>query len=290
MKTAAVVGASGMLGRELVAQLRHANVDVLTIGRRAQDAIRFDLEQPAPAFDAPLPVVDALFHCASSFGGDDQAGCIQNVRVNEQGALHLIALAQHLRCPTVVYAGSISSQPDDATITSYGLSKAHAEAWLSWGMARTGGRACSLRLAQLYDTDGACCVHQPWFGRIVAYVSRGLELRLPPPSSPRNFVHVSDAARLMIKAAHERLEGVWPLCHDERLHYEEIARIADDIFGASASIVIDPHKSPFRSNEFPNSAHLFERLTDRPRISMREGLALIRQMGQAMHFGPMDVT
>lgn len=290
MKIAAVVGVNGMLGREVAAQLRAAGTDVLSVGRRTQDDIRLDLDERAPSFNSALPAVDAVFHCASSFGGDDFAGCRQNLQVNEQGALHLVAFAQALRCFTVVYAGSISSYADSAPITSYGLSKAHAEAWLSWGMARAGGRACSLRLAQLYDAEGACCAHQPWFGRIVAYVSRGLELRLPPPSSPRNFVHVVDAARLMIRAAQQQLEGVWPLCHDEHLQYEEIARMANEVFGAGASIIIDPRKSPFRPTGFPDGAPLFERLADRPRITMREGLSLIRQHGRAAHFGPMDMT
>ena len=290
MKTVAVVGADGMLGREIAAQLRAAGTGVLSVGRRAQHDIRLDLEERAPSFDPALPAVDAVIHCASSFGGDDLAGCTQNLRVNELGALHLVALAQALRCSTVVYAGSISSYPDSAPMTSYGLSKAHAEAWLSWGMARIGGRACSLRLAQLYDAEGACCAHQPWFGRIIAYVSRGLELRLPPPSSPRNFVHVVDAARMMIKAAQQHLEGIWPLCHDEHLQYEEIAQMADDVFGAGASLVIDPRKSPFRPTGFPDASPLFERLADRPRITMREGLSLIRRHGRAAHFGPMDVT
>ena len=156
-------------------------------------------------------------------------------------------------------------------------------------MTRNAGTFCSLLLSQLFDQQGLCCAHQPWFGRIIAYASRGLDLRLPPSGGARNFVHVTDAARLMARAADAKLEGRWPVCHSEMLDNTQIAEIAYREFGVGGNIIIDQNKSPFRRVYFPEDCPLFQQLGDGPQISMAEGIAMIHRSGHAEDFGPMDV-
>lgn len=292
MMIAAIIGADSMLGRELAAQLRASDVGVISVGRAMNNDIVLDLAS-APGHDiAAGRVADAVFHCASAFAGDDAEGARKNFMTNALGCLNVLSLMSQLACRHVVYAGTVSSLPGcekPRPLTAYGLSKAHGEQILEWGMAKLGGCACSLRLAQLYDTEGRCASHQPWFGRIIAYASRGLDLRLPPSSGVRNFVHVSDAARLMVSAARQELDGSWTLCHTEMLDYTQIAELAYREFGRGGSIMIDANKTPFRRVHFPNDDSLYERLRDQPRIGMAEGVAMIHRSGHAHDFGPLDV-
>lgn len=291
MKTAAIIGADSMLGRELTAQLRSQGVQVIRIGRAPGQDIVFDLAVPLNQAICKGRTADVVFHCASAFAGDDCEGSRINFLINSVGCLNVLALMEQLECNACLYAGTVFSieRCESSPITSYGLSKAQAEQILEWGITRKRGIFCSLRLSQLYDTEGLCCTHQPWFGRIIAYASRGLDLRLPPSAGVRNFVHIVDAARLMIRAAMLGLKGTWPLCHSELMDNAQIAEIAYREFGHGGRIVIDHGKKPFRPLYFPAEHSVFELLGDQPRISMAEGIAMIHHSGRAEHFGPMDV-
>jgi nucleoside-diphosphate-sugar epimerase len=250
MRRAAVLGASGMLGAA----------------------------QP----------VDVFFHCGATFPGDDAAGCGENQRANAASAPGVAALLASMQCRHLVYAGSVSSYATGAELGSYGLSKAHAEDWLAWSLGRAEGRFCSLRLCQLYDTEGRCCAHQPWFGRIVAYTARGLPLRLPPGADVRSFLHVDDAAAPLIAAAEAEIEGIWPACHPEPLPYGSLAALARGVFDTASPIDVDPSKRPFRPLPVVDSSTLFARVGVHGLTSMREGLERIRRDDTAGRFGSLD--
>ena len=249
----------------------------------------FDLLAPEVGDAAAAHPVDVFFHCAASFAGDDDAGTRQNFRVNAESALAIVALLATMQCRHLVHAGTVSSYATGAELSSYGLSKAHAEDWLAWWLGRQDGLFCSLRFGQLYDTEGRCCAHQPWFGRIVAYTARGLALRLPPESTLRSFLHVDDAVTLLLAAADARLEGVWPACHPTRMSYVDIARLASATFAQRGSIEVDASKRPFRAMPVEDSQALFDRLAIPPLRTLREGFERIRADGTAGRFGPMDV-
>ncbi|MGB6006474.1 hypothetical protein, partial [Castellaniella sp.] len=143
---------------------------------------------------------------------------------------------------------------------------------------------------QLYDVAGRCCRHQPWFGRIVAYASRGMDLNMPASGGPRNFMHVRDAARLLVQAWREGVTGVWDIVHSESQDYLQIARCAYRVFGAGGRVEIAQSKQPFRVLNWPSGEVAFDRLGMWPDIDMEKGLTMIRDAGHAGSFGPMDVT
>ncbi len=291
MKVAAIIGADSMLGRELAVQLQEHGIVVIGVGRAMHHDIVLDLAEPLNRNICAGRTTDVVFHCASAFTGDDFESARTNFLTNAVGCLNVLELMEQLQCNSCLYAGTLSSIEgfESSLISSYGLSKAQGEKILEWGIARRGGVFCSLRLSQLYDTDGLCCVHQPWFGRIIAYASRGLDLRLPPSAGVRNFLHVADAARLMICAAKMKLKGNWPLCHPESLDNTKIAEIAFREFGCGGNIVIDHNKKAFRPVCYPKDFTVFNQLQDKPRISMAEGMSMIHHSGSADRFGPMDV-
>lgn len=291
MKIAAVIGARSMLGSQLIERLTAKGVATVTVGRSEADDIRFDL------CDGAVPVLpevsaDVVFHCAASFAGDDENGVRQNFAFNATSALAIAALVRDLKATALVYAGSASSDRalDPGNFTSYGLTKGIAEQVFDWAFQRQDIRFCSLRFAQLFDTQGRCCDHQAWFGRVIAYASRGQDIRMPRSDGVRNFMHVRDAADLMIRAAESKVGGALDVVHPQSLTVEEIADIAYGVFGAGGKSVVVPEKPPFRPIHFPDGTQAFEQLGLRPAIDMREGIRMIRDAGTAKAFGPMDIS
>lgn len=291
MKAVAIIGADSMLGRELARQLRKKGRLVISVGRAAHNDLVFDLTGAFDADSCKGLQADVLIHCASSFEGDDLAGARMNFSTNTLGCLNVLSLMQALSCKSCCYAGTVTSYDDfePGRMNSYGLSKAQGEEILEWGMSRVGGRFCSLRLTHLYDTEGESCKHQPWFGRIVAYTSRGMDLKMPDSAGRRNYLHVADAAGLMIRALEAELSGRWPLCHTEEMDHAAIAGLAYAEFACGGEVLLDRNKLPFRKVNYPVSADLFERLGVTPAISMAQGLEMIHRAGTAPNFGPMDV-
>ncbi len=291
MKTAAIIGARSMLGSQLVERLRARGVATIAVGRSVADDIQFDLGEEKATIPAGHSA-DIVFHCAASFAGDSDAGVRQNFTANAASALAVAGLATALKARALIYAGSASSDQtlDPGNFTSYGLTKGIAEQILSWSLQRTNVRFCSLRFAQLFDTQGRCCDHQAWFGRVIAYASRGLDIRMPRSDGVRNFLHVRDAADLMIHAAEGEVTGVVDVAHPQSLTIEEIAAIAYEIFAQGGETIVVPEKPPFRPIHFPDGRLGFERLGFWPQIDMREGIRMIRDAGTASGFGPMDIT
>lgn len=290
MKRAAVIGSRSMLGRQLVERLRASGIETITVGRQASDDIHFDLEGTF-RLDTERSV-DWLFHCAASFGDDGAEGIRLNFRTNAASALAVAELAKRFGSGALVYAGSVSSDEAlaPADLPSYGLSKRICEEILSWSLARQEIRFCSLRFAQLYDVEGRCCAHQPWFGRTIAYTSRGLDMRMPRSLGVRNFVHVQDAANLMIRAATGMAGGILNVTHPHSATSDEIAEMSYDVFGRGGKVVIAPEKQPFRRVVFPDSAATFELLGLTPTITIEEGIRMIRDARTDEAFGPMDLT
>jgi nucleoside-diphosphate-sugar epimerase len=291
MKTVAIIGADSMIGSELARQLRKRVSSVISVGRSAHNDIVFDLTGVFDPDSCKGLQADILIHCASSFGGDDPAGARINFSTNTLGCLNVLSLMQTLSCKNVCYAGTVTSNDnfDPGRMNSYGLSKAQAENILEWGMSRVGGCFCSLRLTGVYDTEGKSRKHQPWFGRIVAYASRGMDLRMPASEGGRNYLHVIDAAGLMIRALEAELSGCWHMCNNEQMDHAAIAELAYAEFNCGGEVLLDRNKHPFRCVNYPSSADLYERLGVAPAISIAKGMEMIHRAATAANFGPMDV-
>ena len=289
MKKAAVIGARSMLGSHVVAQLQACGVETLSVGRSSEDDLFFDLEG-APAGTSGASA-DIVFHCASSFGDDSDAGLRQNYATNTTSSLGVAELVLRLNARALVYAGSIWSYEDlnRDRFTSYGLTKALAEQMLNWQLHKQGKLFCSLRLSQLYDTEGRCRAHQPWFGRIIAYASRGATIRMPDSRGSQNFLHVRDAADLMIRAAERGLSGVHAAVNPSPLSYRDIADIAYAVFDRGGTVEVAPEKTPFRPVDTPAAGETLTSLGKLSLITMHEGISGIRDAGTAGAFGPMDV-
>lgn len=292
MKAALVIGARSMLGAQLCTMLRETGVEVITAGRSAGDDILLDLEGKFEPICINELKVDVAFHIAASFGQDTSEGIALNYEVNASSSWKVAKLCRSLKVDRLIYAGTVSSsfaQTDRVNFNSYGLSKLLAEHVLGWSLSQNDMGFTSLRLPQLYDIEGRCCIHQPWFGRVIAYAARGKDLRLPRSLGPRNFLHVRDAASLMICAAERAIDGVLDIVHPEFVDCDRLAEIAYTVFGKGGKVLPAPEKAPFRKVCFPEADRSFELLGQHPRIDMHTGLTMIKEANTWSSFGPLDV-
>lgn len=290
-RSALVIGATSMLGRELTSLLRAKGYHIIRCGRSEECELYLDLGADALPAVIQKMWVDVVFHCAAAFGDDSWAGCRLNEKINAAGSYLVAELTVNLNSEMLVYAGSISSYfPPNSPVTSYGSSKARGEDILEWSLVGKEIGFTSLRLPQLYDEVGECCKHQPWFGRIVAYANAGKTLRMPGGAAKRNFLHVRDAAMIMLTVAQKKMQGRFPACVLESESYEAIARQAYEVFGNGGDIEIAHEKKPFREVFIPESQKTYKLLECAPQINMREGLQLIKERGVVNNFGPMDVA
>jgi nucleoside-diphosphate-sugar epimerase len=292
MKSALVIGANSMLGAQLVKALSTKGIDVLTAGRSPAADIYFDLRD---GFLGGLPeniYANVVFHCAASFEGDSWEDIRDNYQVNAAGCSWVLELAKHLHTEVIIYAGSVSSaeESDPANISSYGFSKRQGEDFLEWGMRRLDGRFCSLRFSQIYDTEGISIRHQPWFGRIIAYAARGLDINMPRSDGVRNLLHVEDAANMMFAAGLSSESGILNATHPESFTYQQIANMAYKIFDAGGRVIDSENKAPFRPINFPDSAHTFHLLDQSPKISIWDGILSIHDQQTWPAFGSLDVA
>lgn len=291
MNSVIVIGSTSMLGREVIKQLTAKGISVIKAGRDHNNDIAVELGSGrAPEFVRPCKA-DVVIFCASSFCNDSYEGVIENLRVNLSGCIEALQIYRQSSALRMIYAGTVSSNPDfeQHAIGAYGFSKAEAERVLQWSLEQIGGQFCSLRFSQLWDTEGFCCKHQQWFGRIIAYASRGLVLKMPPSHGNRNFLHVSDAAQLLVRAAESDLEGIHAASYPEDIDLYHVAREAYKIFSNGGDVVIDNSKLPFRAVNFPKEKEIYDYLNFYPEISLPYGIQMIRDAGTADNFGPMDV-
>jgi len=280
-----------MLGKRLTAIFAQEGIAVTTCGRGENSDIMVDLIEGVKTNVPDNLRINTLFNCAASFCDDTWEGCRKNDLINAFGCYWVAELAVKLGCRHVVNAGSLSSVPgvEEHGMGSYGFSKARGEDILEWGLSRSSILFTSVRFPQLYDEYGDCCRHQPWFGRIVAYAAAGKDLHMPKSEGARNFVHVSDAARMLRAASRLGACGRMNVAHFESLTYEQIASLAYSVFKNGGKINEAKEKAPFRKVNFPSGENAFAALKYRPAISMLQGLMMIKDLNTQGNFGPMDV-
>lgn len=281
-----------MLGQQLALALGRDGCRVFSCGRGSKDDVRLDLEI-ADSLAVPGDVkAEVLFHCAAAFGGDDWQGAWVNEKVNALGCHQVAKLAHAVGCKHVVYAGTIFSISEGGvpeSMSSYGASKLRGEEILRWRLGRMGIRFTSLRFSQLYDSRGLSCRNQPWLRRIFAYANAGEDMRMPEYSAKRNFLHVVDAAELMLAFVRKGLWGVYPAAHPVSYTYEEVARIAYARFGNGGRVVLAREKQAFRNIPIPDSGSTFMACGVSPAIDLETGVGFVYKNRVRYPFGLLDI-
>lgn len=210
MTTHLVTGASGFIGRRLLAALRADGAAVRAALRRplapGPDVVLAPLDDPA-ALARACAAIDTVYHCAGhahAWAADDAE---LHRTVNETGTRNLVEAAGRAGVRRFVFLSSVKAmgEPGDACadedwpsppLTPYGQAKRAAEQAVFEAGARHGMHVVNLRLAMVYGPGGRGNLE-----RMAALVRRGWFPPLPETGNRRSLVYVDDVVSAMRRVA-----------------------------------------------------------------------------------------
>ncbi len=245
--TALVTGASGFIGRALVAHLRAVGKRVVAAGRPAsalppaERQIRIEpLSAKAIAEALRGEAVDVVFHCAAYGIRPQDRDPAQMFETNVAGTGAWVEAAASVGAGAFVYAGSCSEYGPVTKAERirenqrlgasdlYGASKAAAG---EWGTALARSRGLPFQWIRLFGVFGPGEAPHRLLPYVRDRLSRGERVDLSSGAQWRDFLHVKDAARGLVRAAEIAFEGrlgPFNLCTGEpvtvRAMAEEVAR------------------------------------------------------------------
>ncbi|HEX2022234.1 MAG TPA: GDP-mannose 4,6-dehydratase [Candidatus Thermoplasmatota archaeon] len=269
-----VTGASGFLGRHLVAALR-GSADVRPVEGDVRDPATFE----------PLPRADLVYHLAAvSSVPDSLRDPARTWAVNAGGTMNLLEWARGRGVGRLVLVSSahvygpaeytpIDERHPTRPVSPYGASKLAAEA-----MARAYGASYGMEVVVVRPFN----VYGPGQARgflvpdILEQIAEGRQLVMGDPRPVRDFTYVDDAIELL------RLAGTVPGVGGETFNLgsgqghpvETIVRTAIEVTGTSLRPRYD--EARFRAAEVKelvvDNAHARKRLGWAPGVGLRQGV------------------
>lgn len=218
-----VTGATGSLGKELVARLLERGWRVTALsrnpanagGRRVSSQVRWvrgDVRLAESLCQlSPVPVI---FHLASHpFASDPHDTLHKSVTVD--GTQNLLdVVAQWKVPPQIVFASSVKAHGEttwgcadeespDHPVSPYGRAKKAAEDLLLCFGKQHGSQVTILRLPPLYGIQGRGSIAQ-----LISWIRKYHLPDFPYTGNLRSFLHVTDAAEACVTAIEQSLESV----------------------------------------------------------------------------------
>lgn len=233
-----VLGATGFIGRHLVAELLNRGYAVRAGYRSAHPDlgpkvgwVKADLQDRA-ALEEGADGAQAILLAA---GPAEQADSDHGSFVNGVDVLaHVLRRARSVEqlvvISTVKVYGEQAAGLDEASapkpVTAYGRSRLDVERVLTAVASGAGMRLAILRLPPVY---GPACKGN--LGRLVSLIARGVVPPLPRNSGPRSLVHVRDVARAAAMLMVRRANGVYVVTDGIPYSLHDIYRIARRCLG-----------------------------------------------------------
>ena len=280
LRTVAVTGASGMVGRHLVATLRRANLECREIDRSRWDLRRW-------ASDAQLDDVfagaDAIVHAGAAVPSAQRPVPPQDLLDANVRACHCLGDWARRREKTVVLISGATvyawngdpALKEDAAKTSrpesglYGLSKWLGEQVLDT-LAAQGLKLCTLRPASVY---GAGIPQGRLVATLLGKASRGEDLLLQPPTRDRfSLVHAADVADAALAALRSESRDVFNIGGPAPASIAEIARACVAVAGRGRVVMPAKDKAAGSLQYGLDSSKAAAKLGYRPRVGLEEGL------------------
>jgi UDP-glucose 4-epimerase len=280
LRNVAVTGASGMVGRHVVAALSRAGMKCTPVGRSQWDLRRWAGDQE---LDAILSGCEAIVHAGAAVPSPGRSIPPQDILDANVRACYCLGdwarrrgMSFVLVSGATVYAmgGSQAIKEDDA-ITSrpdsglYGLSKLLAEQVLD-SLAAQGLKLCILRPASIY---GAGMPETRMVAAMLAKACRGEELRLLPPVRDRvSLVHAGDVADATLRALQSEAWGVFNVGGPNPVSIADIANACVAVAGRGKVIAPAGDASEGSLKYALDSSKAAAAFGYSPRIGLKEGL------------------
>lgn len=285
----ALTGATGMLGRHIIAALQAANMTVLPVNRKTEEnSSSCDLSRwpSTKHLDLLLGNVSALVHAAAVLplpSSNEQLLFDVNVR-----ACAGLARWAAMRSIPVVYisSGTVYKDPHAKLISEneklgknslggfYGMTKVMGEDIFNRFLQSNPGCAI-IRPSSIYGSGGDT---SKILYRFLQLAEKGIGIEVAPPSEDKiDFIHAADVASAIVLIIRKEAWGTYNVSSGKPTSIRELAEMCVDVTGRGA--VSEAKSRSFRRlpayNLCLNNSTARHHLGWRPQIGMREGLEMV---------------
>lgn len=291
---ALVIGGSGFIGSHVVDRLLEQGARV-RVYDRAEEAFRptpagidfrqGDFDDSASLAEA-LADIDVVFHLLStSVPATSNLDPVADIRGNLIGTVRLLELMRQAGVRKIVYLSSggtvygppqtdpIAESHPTLPICSYGVVKLAVEKYILMEQHLHGLEPVILRVSNPYGPRQGHGGVQGVIGTFLWRIAGGEPVEIWGDGSVvRDFIHVTDMARLCVQCAESGLTGVFNAGSGTGASIREVV----DVISAATKQDIQPNYKPGRGFDVPRAvldiSAIRERLEWHPEISLSEGI------------------
>jgi len=291
--SAAVTGASGMVGRHLIARLAARGIEVrsssrtVPADRTTAQWSRWDLSEwkSIEELDRIFPDTKVLFHLGALAPQRDASYEAPGwFDANVRACLCLGDWASRRDVRVIYLSGAIvyadadgesakneeSALSEDEKLSAYGFAKLLGERVFAH-MARQGLHTTVLRATSVYGAGQAADKLVP---TLLGKAARDEDVIVMPPVDDRfNLIHADDVARAMIDAAEKEVEGVFNVGARLPVRIHDVAEACVDVTGCGR-VLIDARAADRAALHRYNvdSAKARDAFGFESRVSLRDGI------------------
>jgi nucleoside-diphosphate-sugar epimerase len=267
-----IIGSSSVVGHWIEMCLRKEH-EVVILGRASSPILDLSL----PESDIHLPdEIDVIINCSAKFEFKNAQEVDLGEAVNIQGPLRLLRAAKIAGARHFIQISTIYAEPSAEGMIGnvYAAQKRRADELLFKQENLNGIVVTSLRPTAIYGPLHFHARHQPFLHHLIENAINGRPIILAGKHDPkRNFLHISDFARIVEAVIQTRPKGIHP-CPGETVSYSEIAWMAMEAFRSGSSVAFDPTLASLGDRIPEINLDLYNALGVFPRVTMRSWLEL----------------
>jgi len=289
-----VTGGAGFIGSNLANHLAADN-DVVALDNgylgtpeNLSDAVEY---VEADVLDDDLPTdVDVVYHLAALSSRQMlEENPRKGARVNIEGFVNVVEQAHDDGCDTIVYASTSSAygsrtepSPEDMDLeaaTGYDASMLGRERYAEYYNNFYDDLSCAgMRFFSVYQGYGGNEAHKGEYANTVSQFTEKIANGESPVlwgdgTQTRDFTHVNDIVRGLVRAGEEELTGVYNLGTGEPYSFNEMVELINDALGTD----VEPEYEPIPLENYVHDTRadiskIKEATGWEPRISFEEGV------------------
>lgn len=291
-----ITGGTGFVGSNLANHLAKDNVVIVLDNGYLGTSDNLDDEvtySNKSVLDDTLPTdVDVVFHLAALSSYEmHETEPSKGARVNVEGFVNTVEQAKNSGCDTVVYASTSSiygsrTEPSPESMpvqvnTGYEASKLARERYAEYFSNHYGLSMAGMRFFSVYQGYGGTEEHKGEYANVISQFADDIANGRSPTlygdgNQTRDFTHVDDIVRGLVRAAEEQLDGIYNLGTGESYTFNRIVELINDELGRD----IEPE---YVENPIPDSVYVHDTCADyskiyeetgwEPTVELKEGIS-----------------